>query len=554
MNVAKAIDSIPVVASTTERNTLFAVPAMDQRVYNKATGCCERWNGIIWAIDFATNGDAAKFNVKAAPYFAAGDGVADDTAAITAAHTAANLAGGTLVIPPGSYLSSLALAPAAGVRISGYGATYLYSGAGNALQLGVNYGSAEGLKLQKSGAPGTSVGLAVGTAALTGHHSSVRDLQITGFNDGVVCQLSFYCTFSGVDSFGNIARNWRFTNTAISNDLFNCRGRGVGVSLVGIQLDDTTTNVSDIRLFGGTFEGNLVQQMDIIGADLVSVFGGHYETNAPTALTGVVTMTNGSTAVSGAGTLFTTELKVGQYVRLNADGNQFAARVQSITDNLNLVLSATYRGTGGAGAATGSAGLFRITSGVGSSLKCAFFNPELGTASGGPPAYFIQNASDVLIRGTDINMPVILGSAAVRTRVEATIITGGIDDQDTTSQVSGISSSWAAPITGCTTAPTATFKYARNGDMATIWIQQLTATSNSTACTLTGLPAIITPKANNQTLLAPIFDNGVVAVGAAVVRTDGTISLSKGIGGAGNDFTAAGAKGISPVVLTYKII
>jgi hypothetical protein len=113
--------------------------------------------------------------------------------------------------------------------------------------------------------------------------------------------------------------------------------------------------------------------------------------------------------------------------------------------------------------------------------------------------------------------------------------------------------SWSAGITGLTTNPTATFKYARRGDEAIIWIQQLTGTSNTTACTLTGLPALITPKANTQTMLAPIFDNGVLAVGAVAISTGGVITLSKGLGGAGNDFTAAGAKGISPIVLVYKI-
>lgn len=113
--------------------------------------------------------------------------------------------------------------------------------------------------------------------------------------------------------------------------------------------------------------------------------------------------------------------------------------------------------------------------------------------------------------------------------------------------------SWSAGITGLTTSPTATFKYARKGDMALIWIQQLTGASNTTACTLTGLPAIITPKANTQTVLAPLFDNGVLALGAIAISTGGVITLSKGLGGAGNDFTAAGTKGISPIVLTYKV-
>lgn len=53
MNVARAIEGIPVVASATERATLFATPATDQRVYNKETGAIERYDGVSWVTDFS---------------------------------------------------------------------------------------------------------------------------------------------------------------------------------------------------------------------------------------------------------------------------------------------------------------------------------------------------------------------------------------------------------------------------------------------------------------------------------------------------------------------
>lgn len=72
----------------------------------------------------------------------------------------------------------------------------------------------------------------------------------------------------------------------------------------------------------------------------------------PQSISGTVTMTNGSTAVTGSSTKFTTELAVGQYIVLDADGLSSLARVDSITSDTALTLSANYGGTGGSSAAS----------------------------------------------------------------------------------------------------------------------------------------------------------------------------------------------------------
>lgn len=64
----------------------------------------------------------AVFNVRSATYGAVGNGVANDTAAIQAAVNAAAAVRGTVLIPPGTY-SVTAIQLAAGVTVSGYGAT-----------------------------------------------------------------------------------------------------------------------------------------------------------------------------------------------------------------------------------------------------------------------------------------------------------------------------------------------------------------------------------------------------------------------------------------------
>jgi hypothetical protein len=64
----------------------------------------------------------AVFNVRSSAYGAVGNGVANDTAAIQAAVTAAAAVRGTVLIPPGIYMvTTITLAP--GITVSGYGAT-----------------------------------------------------------------------------------------------------------------------------------------------------------------------------------------------------------------------------------------------------------------------------------------------------------------------------------------------------------------------------------------------------------------------------------------------
>ena len=76
-------------------------------------------------------------NVKAAPFFATGDGVTDDTAAIAAAYAAVTT--GILYFPSGTYVTTGSLTPKTGVTFRGAGrdATLIaYSGTGFWLDLG----------------------------------------------------------------------------------------------------------------------------------------------------------------------------------------------------------------------------------------------------------------------------------------------------------------------------------------------------------------------------------------------------------------------------------
>lgn len=72
--------------------------------------------------------------------------------------------------------------------------------------------------------------------------------------------------------------------------------------------------------------------------------------STPESLTGTsTTFTNNSSSVTGVNTHFSTEVTAGQYVKLDADGQAYWAKVQSITNDTTMVLVANYAGTGGTG-------------------------------------------------------------------------------------------------------------------------------------------------------------------------------------------------------------
>lgn len=112
---------------------------------------------------------------------------------------------------------------------------------------------------------------------------------------------------------------------------------------------------------------------------------------------------------------------------------------------------------------------------------------------------------------------------------------------------------FTATLTGCTTSPTATVTYKRDGDIVTMIIPSLAATSNSALCTLTGLPAAITP-ATTQFVFCNVVDTGANFTGCAQIQTAGSIALLKTNDMGVTGFTASGLKGIQGTqVITYSL-
>jgi hypothetical protein len=66
-------------------------------------------------------------------------------------------------------------------------------------------------------------------------------------------------------------------------------------------------------------------------------------------ITGTITFTNNSTAIVGTGTQFTTEIKVGAYIKKNTDSETLYVRVITIISDTQLELETPYLGTTAAG-------------------------------------------------------------------------------------------------------------------------------------------------------------------------------------------------------------
>ena len=113
--------------------------------------------------------------------------------------------------------------------------------------------------------------------------------------------------------------------------------------------------------------------------------------------------------------------------------------------------------------------------------------------------------------------------------------------------------SFTATLTGCTTSPTATGVYSITNNVVTLYIPALNATSNTTACTITGLPAAIRPATTHGSIVcAVVLDNSSGNVGGVDVNTDGSLTLF--IGAHGITFTGSGTKGLSQgVTVTYNL-
>jgi hypothetical protein len=116
-----------------------------------------------------------------------------------------------------------------------------------------------------------------------------------------------------------------------------------------------------------------------------------------------------------------------------------------------------------------------------------------------------------------------------------------------TSAATTSSSTFTGTLTGCATSPTATIQYTIAGGIATITIPALTATSNATACTISGLPNALKPTTTKMVSIPKYCFGDNSALNATVdVRMDSSLNaITFLLGGSATGFTNSGTKGVS---------
>jgi hypothetical protein len=114
---------------------------------------------------------------------------------------------------------------------------------------------------------------------------------------------------------------------------------------------------------------------------------------------------------------------------------------------------------------------------------------------------------------------------------------------------------YTATLTGCTTSPTATVSYVRNGKSVVLRIANFLATSNTTACTITGAPAHLFPTTATTIPIAAIQDNTLNHPGQIDISTGGvwTLSFYSTISNLTGTFTNSGSKGMGGQSLSYSL-
>jgi len=138
--------------------------------------------------------------------------------------------------------------------------------------------------------------------------------------------------------------------------------------------------------------------------------------------------------------------------------------------------------------------------------------------------------------------------------------TGGILYSNQTEVAVTLSGNFTGTLTGCTTSPTGNFIYRKVNNIVTLWtLVNTTGTSNTTAMTITGLPAEIRPQAQVIVPCGEIVDNSISVLGGVAVGTGGamtfevaTVSGTKVVPGV---FTNSGTKGLNTGwCITYPIV
>jgi predicted secreted protein len=178
------------------------------------------------------------------------------------------------------------------------------------------------------------------------------------------------------------------------------------------------------------------------------------------------------------------------------------------------------------------------------------------------------NANPVVLNASGRATTAIYGnpSSGYRYRVRLTTSAGSqiwyyddvvVDAADSATYSEG---SFTGTATGMSGATTGTINYrivansAGTGKLVTLYTEaSITGTSNTTALTITGLPAVCTPAVNRQSSLIVAIDNGNAVQAMAAIGTDGTLTLYTDEPLSATGWTNSGVKGLAVCTIAYSL-
>lgn len=111
--------------------------------------------------------------------------------------------------------------------------------------------------------------------------------------------------------------------------------------------------------------------------------------------------------------------------------------------------------------------------------------------------------------------------------------------------------SFVATLTGVSGSVTPTVTYTKIGNQVTINVPTFTGTSNTTAKTLTGMPAAIRPAANKGVAILSQDNGGSPTAAWTVLASTGTLTLYPNA--AGGNWTASGTMEVTAFQMTYTL-
>lgn len=248
---------------------------------------------------------------------------------------------------------------------------------------------------------------------------------------------------------------------------------------------------------------------------------------------------NGAACVGG-------ELRAGVPVILQYDGTQF-----NVVGNSSAMPNGYFRGaTVAAHATTMNPWATRVATLSGSAVT---FTDIADAPYVGASVLLTMNAAHVWTDGAVFD---VQGGATYTTAAgdQVLLVATAVDAFDVTifPALGNVRGTFTATLTGCTTSVTGTANYSINGNVVTLDLPALTGTSNTTAATITGLPAAIQP-VSTKFFPMMVQDNSTTAVSMGSI-TGGGGTLSLYASGLTLTFTGSGSKGLQQQQqLTYTL-